>query len=624
MAFAQVLPVGALPVVGASSDAPVPRRPTLSVKLDELASARVGDPRYGGILLDLMTGVADAKAGVIAEVAAGDGTMGAIGGEAIVASKGDTVVLASAGGAAVPIADTIRRAVAVGHAHMLTSSVGIAGAIAVPLVAVPGRIAAAILELGTERAPFALALALERLELLAAVHRANAERVGGAASIELAAIVQRLVGRGTVPSRAQAFADAARDHMNGAGSGGLGGEPGAAFAFAAISGRRVARLTLAGQRQIANTSATAFALRSQIKVAIARQLDGAVARSSEAASQDGSSVSGQWTVALIRDGARILGALAAPTPADPAQRDLVAHRLDRLADAASPYVDAGGRAPSLSERWSLLSADPQRRRYALLSMAATGLVLAMPLPDRVAAPFRLEAVETRTVTAPYDGQLEAVLVKANDKVTAGQTVLARLATREIDLSLSTNEANRASAMTERAIAQTAQKPAEARAAELKAQKADAEIALLTFRRSLAEVKSPIDGTVVKADVQRQAGSVVSRGQVLFEVADPRALAADILIPDEDIVRIEAGQPGILSPAAEPGAAYPFRIERVHPSSETVGTRTVFRARAVFDGPLAPRLKTGMEGAARVHTGYAPFGWLMIRDAVNAARRWLWI
>jgi len=51
---------------------------------------------------------------------------------------------------------------------------------------------------------------------------------------------------------------------------------------------------------------------------------------------------------------------------------------------------------------------------------------------------------------------------------------------------------------------------------------------------------------------------------------------------------------------------------------------VFRARAFFDGPLAPRLKTGMEGAARVNAGYAPFGWLMIRDAVNAARSWLWI
>jgi hypothetical protein len=61
----------------------------------------------------------------------------------------------------------------------------------------------------------------------------------------------------------------------------------------------------------------------------------------------------------------------------------------------------------------------------------------------------------------------------------------------------------------------------------------------------------------------------------------------------------------------------------------VGTRTVFRSHAVFDGPLSPRLKTGMGGAARVHTGYAPFRWLMIRDTVNAAavgcgfyERWL--
>ncbi len=558
-------------------------RPSLTTKLDELFNASSSEADYGSCLLDLMVGLSDAKAGSIVE------------------QQGEAVALwARCGGAQPAELRVITSAAAVGYAHvapaLAPARAGSAGLIIVPLAPRTGQAAAAILELGAERAPFALALALERLELLSAVHRGHIAHHGRAD--EHAALMQRLVGAGSSAQRLQGFADGASER--------LGGAP---LAVARVYGWRIGQLRLAKQSTVAGTSAVA----SAVRIAVGQRLDGKAG-----ASGDG------WLVAVARDGQRVVGALAVQRPTDAATSDLLAHRLDRLAEAAAPYFDASARASTMAERWVHLSADPKRRQYALAVAGGIALMLVCPMPDRVAAPFRLEAIEHRTVTAPYDGQLETVLVKANDSVTSGQTVLAKLATRELDLTLASNEAIRASALTERAIAQNAQKPAEARAAELKAMKAEAEIAITKFRKGLAEVKSPIDGTVVKADVQRQAGSVVSRGQVLFEISDPRALAVDILVPDEEIGRIVVGQAGVLSPAAEPGASYGFKIDRVHPASEMVGTRTVFRVRATLDGAAPSRLKTGMEGAARVHTGYAPFGWLMIRDVVNAVRRWLWI
>lgn len=105
--------------------------------------------------------------------------------------------------------------------------------------------------------------------------------------------------------------------------------------------------------------------------------------------------------------------------------------------------------------------------------------------------------------------------------------------------------------------------------------------------AFALILVPFETIVVKADVQRQAGSV-------------------------------------LSPAAEPGASYEFRIERIYPVAEAAGQRNAFRVRARFDGPVSDRLKPCMEGAARIRVGTAPLGWLMVRDMVEAVRRWLWV
>lgn len=582
----------AMPSVVASEAADAgeaPKRPALSLKLDALSAMPPADPGYFGLLLDLMIGLADARAGVIARI----GRSGC-----------EPHVMATAGGAQLVDPLEASRAATVGHAHLVQGSGDQGRRIAVPLAAFEGDMAVAMLDPGAERAPFALALALERLELLAAVHRANLK--DGGALPEMA-VVQCLARRGAPAVRTQGFADAAMEYLGAA-----------ALAVGRVNGGRVSRVAFARHAAVAGTSAMASAVRA----AIGRRLDEAAPP--HGVQQLAGRVEDAWIVSLIHDGSRTVGAIAFTPPADAVSRDLLVRRAGRLAEVAGPWFAAGARGQTINERWAEIAADPRRKAAIVVCLIVGASLLAVPLPDRVATPFRLEALENRTVTAPFDGQLEVVHVKPNDRVAAGATVLAKLATRELDMILASHEASRASALAERAIAQQAQKPSEARAAELKVQKADAEIAITKFRKSLAEIKSPIDGTVVKADVQRQAGSVVSRGQVLFEVADPRALEVDLLVPDEDIARIAAGQTGVLSPAAEPGASYAFRVERIHPVSEQVGSRTVFRVRATLEGERPARLKTGMEGAARVHTGWAPAGWLMVRDIVYTVRRWLWV
>lgn len=595
-------------------------RPSLSSSLDALGQAIGDDVSYDRQLLALMVGLADAAAGAILEA-------------------DDAIVIRAqtADDAAVPLpdADVIHAAATKGHAHLLDrpqlgDGAVRAPAIVVPVVARRGRSAVAILTLATAGTPFSRALALERLELLSAAHRAHmgvggsAGGRGAGASVDVA-LVAALVGAGSPKLRARAFVDQLQKHLC------LIGAPAAStVGLARVDGARVRLVALSGQSDMARTSTLVADLRAQITDAIGAAVDAAPAPGVSGQGDNGSGPAvrerryARAVTSLVSSDGGVVGAITVTGLGVGTDVARIETELRRVADAIGPALLASERARTFAEHRAAFATDKRRSAWLIAAGCGAMVALALPMPERAAAPFRMEALEKRTITAPFDGQLDSVSVRVNDTVKAGTTVLAKMSTRELDLTLAANEAVRASALSERATAQQALKPAEAKAADLKAERAAADIAVTRFRKSLAEVKAPIDGIVVKADVQRQAGSVLSRGQVMFEIADPRTLVADILVPDEEIVRIAVGQTGVLSPAAEPGASYEFRIERIYPVAEAAGQRNVFRVRARFDGPVSDRLKPGMEGAARIRVGTAPVGWLMVRDMVEAVRRWLWV
>ncbi len=272
----------------------------------------------------------------------------------------------------------------------------------------------------------------------------------------------------------------------------------------------------------------------------------------------------------------------------------------------------------------LLASTGFHRRIGVAFVTIALLCAFIPYPDRVEAPFRLVASETRVVTAPFDAVLETVNVKSDMHVSKNNTVLAQLSTREIDLSISRHVAKQAVAESKISAARVAQEPAKVKRARLEADIAKAEIEILRQRRTLAKIIPQISGVVTSAEIKNRVGTVVSRGQTLFEIANTDTLEIEIFVPDRRIVSVAAGQEGQLALAAQPGRHETFRVSGVHPISEAQTNRAVFRVDARFLKTADLGLRPGMEGVARIAIGTSTLGWLAVRDALNFIRGYFWI
>jgi multidrug resistance efflux pump len=170
-------------------------------------------------------------------------------------------------------------------------------------------------------------------------------------------------------------------------------------------------------------------------------------------------------------------------------------------------------------------------------------------------------------------------------------------------------------------AQTAQ----AQMAQAEADRVQAQIDLLNHRIKLADVKSPLAGTLTKGDLKRHVGAPVKTGDLLFEVTPLESLRAVLLVSEERIHELAVGQKGSLATASYPDQYIDFTVTLIYPASEVVNQRNVFRVRAQFEtkDPI-DWLRPGMEGVSKVDLGQRRWIYIWTRKFVNWVRMTLWI
>jgi Cu(I)/Ag(I) efflux system membrane fusion protein len=109
-----------------------------------------------------------------------------------------------------------------------------------------------------------------------------------------------------------------------------------------------------------------------------------------------------------------------------------------------------------------------------------------------------------------------------------------------------------------------------------------------LRDGLVPVLAPIDGHVIRKNVSE--GEYVSEGTVLFEVADLGRVWVDARVFEDQVARVEVGQPAEATLPAFPGDVFPGRVKLVAPALDP-DTRTV-TVRLELDNP-GHRLRPGM-------------------------------
>ena len=242
---------------------------------------------------------------------------------------------------------------------------------------------------------------------------------------------------------------------------------------------------------------------------------------------------------------------------------------------------------------------------------------------RAEAPFLLEATVQQVIPAPFDGDIETVNVEVSDEVEADTTILGSLDTAELYLNLATAKAEKAGHLKEAAAYMSKDDIPQNHIALAKADQVDAQIKLLEYQISQANLVSPISGVVVRGDLKRKIGAPVKVGDVLFEVCPLESLRAQLLVPEDRIYDIEVGQEGYLATASYPGQRIKFTVERINPIAEVVNQRNVFKVRVTLLETY-DWMRPGMEGVAKVSIGERKYAWIWSRKIVNWMRMKLWL
>lgn len=252
-----------------------------------------------------------------------------------------------------------------------------------------------------------------------------------------------------------------------------------------------------------------------------------------------------------------------------------------------------------------------RKHIWVLAIGLAGL-LCCPFPHRVSCQNELHPVQRRFLAAPFEGVLEAVLVRSGDLVEQDQ-LLARMDGDLLQLERSGLEAQLAAALKKRDSALASGSIAESQIARSEARRCESQLALVDSKLSRLELRSPISGVIVSGDMDKVEGARLEMGKSLFEVAPLEKMMVELQVPEADARHVQQGQTARMKFNAYPFRSWEGQIARVHPRSELIGEANVFIAEVELDnhdGTLRP----GMKGWGKVATGWRPLGWIWLHHA----------
>jgi multidrug efflux pump subunit AcrA (membrane-fusion protein) len=296
-----------------------------------------------------------------------------------------------------------------------------------------------------------------------------------------------------------------------------------------------------------------------------------------------------------------------------------------------------------------LTIGPKHMIAKLIAIGVVALVLVVTLVKpmyHVTGSFQFTPITRLTLSAPFEGQLEKLAIvtadgqilppenrplkegehrlKPGDKVKAG-TVLLKM--RTVDLEMKRNEA-RADVQKYRHMAEQYRAEgkedslSKAEQADDQADEAQAQVDYLNLQIDEAYVKAPIDGVVLKGDLEDKQGSPVKQGDELFEIGNPSSLEAEVYVPERDIQDVQDGKHGELATKSLPNDKYDFMIRRVVPDGQPKDGENVFKVYGTIKDANAS-WRPGMEGEARIDVAPKPLWWIASHRVIDFLRLKFW-
>jgi len=338
---------------------------------------------------------------------------------------------------------------------------------------------------------------------------------------------------------------------------------------------------------------------------------------------------GAWALPLLEQGV-VVAVLVAQSPAPLPEQALLILRTSAVVtepllrhwrDAERgllPHL-----AATLREGWRKLR-GPGHRTWkvgALGILLTLALLLLMPVDDRVTANTVIEGRTRQLVTAPFEGFVAEALVRPGDRVVKGQPLL-KFDDRELRLEQGKLRGDREQAAAKLRQAMAEREPSAVAMASAELQAAQGQLDLVEAKLARAQLTAPMDGLIVSGDWVQQIGAPVELGREMFELAAGDGYRVVLHVPEREIARVAAGQPGVLRLAGQPQTGFDFKLSRITATASVQDGANGFRVEAAWVGD-APALSPGMQGVAKVTVGRANLLTVWTRSSLDWLRMKLW-
>jgi multidrug efflux pump subunit AcrA (membrane-fusion protein) len=197
-----------------------------------------------------------------------------------------------------------------------------------------------------------------------------------------------------------------------------------------------------------------------------------------------------------------------------------------------------------------------------------------------------------------------------------------LGTQEAESELSRREKELADARSTLTLLEAGNRPEAIDAERARLARLKLEAAYLEHLQRKVRIVSPVAGVIATPHLKEKVGQFVREGDLIALIEEPAALEVEIALPEQEVARIQPGQPVALKARALPFETIPARVERIAPSANKGDVQNTLTVYCRVEGDHAG-LKPGMSGHARIYTGERSLGGILLDRALRHLRTEFW-
>jgi multidrug efflux pump subunit AcrA (membrane-fusion protein) len=249
-------------------------------------------------------------------------------------------------------------------------------------------------------------------------------------------------------------------------------------------------------------------------------------------------------------------------------------------------------------------------------------VFLIPVRYRVDSPMILRTDDVVYITAPYDGYIDSVGVKPGDLVMTNNILLS-LDNKDLLLEQASLIADRNREQREIEKARAEESLADMCISQARLDQVNVKIEINKFKLDQAAIFAPYDGVVIEGDQKEKVGSPVKQGEILFKIGRIKDIYAEAKVNESEIQNIKAFSSGQIAIASRPQDHFNIKVNLIEPSAVVADKGNVFLVRCKLNDSAPGWFRPGMTGIAKVNAGYKTIMWIISHRTIDFIRLKLW-